>query len=107
MEESSSSFCHNGIIPEREGLVIRDSRISLGRAVQDMEVIELINVSCCWEMNEDMSFEPRRLVRATLAGASCWKTLDGLEDFTVDALQHVVLCFTNYPQLTFIWHDWK
>ena len=65
----SSSFCHNGVTPEREGLVKRDSSISLGRAVQGMEVIELMNVmnvSCCWEVNEDMSFQPRRLVRAML-----------------------------------------
>ena len=27
--------------------------------------------------------EPRRLVKAF-----CWKTLDGLEDFMVDVLQH-------------------
>ena len=31
-----------------------------------MDVMELIKVSCCWEMNEDISLEPRRLVRATL-----------------------------------------
>ena len=31
-----------------------------------MDVMELIKVSCCWDMNEDMSLEPRRLVTATL-----------------------------------------
>ena len=28
--------------------------------------MELIKVSCCYDMNEDMSLEPRRLIRATL-----------------------------------------
>ena len=31
-----------------------------------MDVMELIKVSCCWDMKEDMFLEPRRLVRATL-----------------------------------------
>ena len=28
--------------------------------------MELMKVSCCWDMNEDVSLELRRLVRATL-----------------------------------------
>ena len=32
----------------------------------DMDVIKLIKVSCCYNMNKDMSLEPRRLVGATL-----------------------------------------
>ena len=32
----------------------------------DMDVIELIKVSWCCDMNEDLSLEPRRLERATL-----------------------------------------
>ena len=50
------------MIPESDGLVNRCTRISLGRSVGDMDVMELIKVSCSWEMNEDMSLEPRRLV---------------------------------------------
>ena len=37
-----------------------------GRSVMDVDVMELMKVSCCCDMNEDMSLEPRRLVRATL-----------------------------------------
>ena len=54
-----------GMIPESDGLVNRCSRISLGRSVVDMDVIELIKESCCCKMNEDMSLEPRRPDRAT------------------------------------------
>ena len=32
----------------------------------DMDVMELIKKSCCCNMYEDMSLEPRRLDRATL-----------------------------------------
>ena len=64
----SRSCCHRGMIPESDGLVNRCSRISLGRSVVDMDAMELMKVSCCCDMNEDMSLEPRRLVRATLAG---------------------------------------
>jgi len=39
-----------------------------------------------------MSLEPRRLVKAMLGH---WKTLDGTEDFMVDAMKHMVLCFTD------------
>ena len=31
-----------------------------------MEVMELMNVSCCWEMNDNMPLEYRRLVKAML-----------------------------------------
>ena len=54
------------MIPESDGLVNRRSRISLGRSVEDMDVMELIKKSCCCNMYEDMSLEPRRLDRATL-----------------------------------------
>ena len=47
----SRSCCHRRMIPESDGLVNCCSRISLGRSVVDMDV------------NEDMSLEPRRLVR--------------------------------------------
>ena len=53
------------MIPESGGLVNR-SRISLGRSVVDMDVMGLLKVSCCCDMNEDMSLEPRRVVRTTL-----------------------------------------
>ena len=54
------------MIPERGGSDNRCSRISLGRSVENMTVMELMKVSCCCDMNEDMSLEPRRLDRATL-----------------------------------------
>ena len=34
--------------------------------------MELIKVSCCWDMNEDRSLESRRLVRATLGHLVGW-----------------------------------
>ena len=37
----SKSCCHSGMIPESDGLVNRCSRISLGRSVVDMDVMEL------------------------------------------------------------------
>ena len=55
----SRSFCHEGVTPERVGLVKWNSRICLGRLVHDMEMMELMNVSCCWEMNDEMSLEPK------------------------------------------------
>ena len=55
------------LIPESDGLVNRCSRISLGRSVVDMDAMELMKVSCCCDMNEDMSLEPRRLVKAFVA----------------------------------------
>ena len=61
----SRSRCHRGMIPESDGLDNRSS-ISLGRSVVDMDVMELIKVSCCCNIKEDMSLEPRRLVRAAL-----------------------------------------
>ena len=62
----SRSWLHSGIIPESRGADSRCSRICLGRSVVDMDEMELMKESCFWEMNEDMSLEPRRLVRATL-----------------------------------------
>ena len=62
----SRSCCHRGIITESDGLDNRCSRISLGRSVADMDVMEFIKVSCCCDMKKDMSLDPRRLVRATL-----------------------------------------
>ena len=61
----SRSCCQWGMISERDGLFSHCSRISRGRSVGDMDVIELIKVSCCWDMNESMSLDPRRLVRAS------------------------------------------
>ena len=61
----SRSCCHRGMIPESDGLDSR-SRISLERSVVDMDVMELIKVSCCCDIKEDISLEPRRLVKATL-----------------------------------------
>ena len=61
----SRSRCHRGMIPESDELDNRSS-ISLGRSVVDMDVMELIKVSCCCDIKEDMSLEPRRLVRAAL-----------------------------------------
>ena len=42
------------------------------RSVQDMEVMELMNVSCCWEMNDNMPLEYRRLVKAMLGHLVGW-----------------------------------
>ena len=61
----SRSCCHRWMIPESNGLVNR-SRISLGTSVGDMDVVELIKVSCCWDTSKAISLEPRRLVRAAL-----------------------------------------
>ena len=52
-----------------------------------MDAMELIKVRCCWEMDEDMFLEPRRLVRAIL-GHSDRGTLDSPYDLLVDAFQH-------------------
>ena len=74
--------------PESDGLVNHCSRISLGRSVEAMDVMELIKVSCCCYMNEDMSLEPRRLIRATLGHLTGrpWMVLIGSSGGHVPAL---------------------
>ena len=71
----SGSCCHRGMIPESDGLDSRCSRISLGRSVVDMDVIELIKVSCCCDMKEDMSLEPRRLATLRHLTGRPWMVL--------------------------------
>ena len=92
----SRSCCHSGMIPESDGLVNRCLRISLGRSVVDMDVMELIKVSWCCDMNEDMSLEPRRLNRATLGHLTgrpwmvlriFWWTRSSISDSVLDIVQ--------------------
>ena len=78
------------MIPQSDGLVNRCTRISLGRSVGDMDVMELIKVSCCWDMNEDVSLDRRRLVRATLGHLVgivlkiFWWTCSSISDSVLD-----------------------
>ena len=61
----SRSCCNREMIPESDRVDNRCSRISLGRSVVDMDVMELIKVSCCCSIKEDMYLEPRKLFKAT------------------------------------------